>query len=419
MAEEKVFRYGRMMDRVRGPEDVELRGLAAEQAALRRVATLVARSTASATVFRAVAEEVGGVFPGADFAMVARYDGDAVEVVGAWRRTGDEVLVGRRSRLGGVNVSTVVFERKAPGRVDHLAAEDTTPLTAAARATGIRSSVGAPISVEGRLWGVMIVSSTREDGLPEASEERLAAFTELVATAIANAQARDDLHALLEEQAALRRVATLVARGAPPEAVFAAVAHEVGELGPADLTLIGRYDPDGYVTGVAGWSRKGDPVAGTRARIGGHNVTALVSETGQAARIDRYTDASGPAAADAQQRGLQSAVGSPISIAGRLWGVMLVGSRDAEPLPPSTERRLSAFTELMATAIANADGRAQLTASRARLVTEADAARRRVVRDLHDGAQQRLVHTVILLELVKRALGADGGAAGAARRGRA
>jgi GAF domain-containing protein len=88
----------------------------------------------------------------------------------------------------------------------------------------------------------MIVSSTREDGLPR-DEERLAAFTELVATAIANAQARDDLHALLEEQAALRRVATLVARGAPPDAVFAAVAHEVGELGPADLTLIGRYDP--------------------------------------------------------------------------------------------------------------------------------------------------------------------------------
>ena len=400
-----------MVDRVHGPDGVELRGLAAEQAALRRVATLVARATASAKVFRAVAEEVGGVVPSADFAMVARYDGDAVEVVGGWRRTGDEVLVGRRSRLGGVNVSTVVFERNAPCRVDHLATDDATPLTAAARATGIRSSVGAPISVEGSLWGVMIVASTREDGLPEGTEERLAAFTELVATAIANAQAREDLHALVEEQAALRRVATLVARGEPPDTVFATVAHEVGELGPADLTLIGRYDPDGYVTGVAGWSKAGEPVAGTRARAGGHNVTALVYETGQAARIDRYMDASGPAAADAQRRGLRSAVGSPISIEGRLWGVMLVGSRDGEPLPPSTERRLGAFTELMATAIANADSRAQLTASRARLVTEADAARRRVVRDLHDGAQQRLVHTVISLELAQRALDNDSGAA--------
>jgi transcriptional regulator with GAF, ATPase, and Fis domain len=90
--------------------------------------------------------------------------------------------------------------------------------------------LGAPISVEGRLWGVMIVASTREGGLPEGTEERLAAFTELVAAAIANAQARDDLHMLFEEQAALRRVATLVAHGEPPETVFAAVAREVGEL---------------------------------------------------------------------------------------------------------------------------------------------------------------------------------------------
>jgi signal transduction histidine kinase len=402
-----VFRYGRMVDPVGGPQGVELRGLAEEQAALRRVATLVARSTASAAVFRAVAEEVGRVVPGADFAMVARYDGDAVEVVGGWRRTGEEVLVGRRSRLGGLNVSTVVFERKAPGRVDRLAADETTPLTAAARATGMRSSVGVPISVEGRLWGVMIVAATREDGLAEGTEERLAAFTELVATAIANAQAREDLHALVEEQAALRRVATLVARGEPPDAVFAAVAHEVGELGPADLTLIGRYDADGYVTGVAGWSRMGEPVAGTRVRVGGHNVTALVYKTGRAARIDHYAETSGAAAADAQQRGLRSAVGSPISIEGRLWGVMLVGSRGVEALPASTERRLGAFTELMATAIANAHSRDQLTASRARLLTEADAARRRLVRDLHDGAQQRLVHTVITLELAQRALGKD------------
>jgi signal transduction histidine kinase len=402
-----VFRYGRMVDPVVGPQGVEPRGLAEEQAALRRVATLVARSTASAAVFGAVAEEVGRVVPGADFAMVARYDGDAVEVVGGWRRTGEEVLVGRRSTLGGLNVSTVVFERKAPGRVDRLTADETTPLTAAARASGMRSSVGVPISVEGRLWGVMIVAATREDGLAEGTEERLAAFTELVATAIANAQAREDLHALVEEQAALRRVATLVARGEPPDAVFAAVAHEVGELGPADLTLIGRYDADGYVTGVAGWSRMGEPVSGTRVRVGGLNVTALVYNTGQAARIDHYAEASGAAAADAQQRGLRSAVGSPISIEGSLWGVMLVGSRGLEALPASSERRLGAFTELMATAIANAHSRDQLTASRARLLTEADAARRRLVRDLHDGAQQRLVHTVITLELAQRALGKD------------
>jgi signal transduction histidine kinase len=129
-----------------------------------------------------------------------------------------------------------------------------------------------------------------------------------------------------------------------------------------------------------------------------------VYETGRAARINGYAEASGAAAADAQRRGLRSAVGAPISIEGRLWGVMLVGSRGAEPLPPSTERRLGAFTELMATAIGNADSRARLTASRARLLTEADAARRRVVRDLHDGVQQRLVNTILTLGLAQRAL---------------
>src|SRR5205085_5844758 len=97
---------------------------------------------------------------------------------------------------------------------------------------------------------------TREYALPAGTEHRLAAFTELIATAIANAQAREELSALAEEQAALRRVATLVARGASPQAAFAAVAAEAGRLLPADLTLIGRYEGD-LVTGVAGWSRTG------------------------------------------------------------------------------------------------------------------------------------------------------------------
>ncbi len=160
------FRYGRMVDRVHGPED-------AEQGARGGAGGPQARGHAGGTrhgvrkVFSAVAGDVGGVVPDADFATVARYDGDAV--VGGWTRTGDDVL-GRRSRLGGLNVSGRL---RAQGLVSDqaLAAEDTTPLTAAARATGIRSSVGAPISVERRLWGVMIVASTREDGLPEGIEE--------------------------------------------------------------------------------------------------------------------------------------------------------------------------------------------------------------------------------------------------------
>src|SRR5262249_49523038 len=145
---------------------VELRAIAEEQAALRRVAILAARSVSPGEVFAAVAQEVGHLLPAADFTMVARYNPDhAVEVVGGWSRAGGPELVGRRSPLGGRNVSTLVFERNEPARVDHLPGSNDA-VTVAARETGMRSAAGAPISVEGRLWGVVIVASTRENALP-------------------------------------------------------------------------------------------------------------------------------------------------------------------------------------------------------------------------------------------------------------
>ena len=386
---------------------VELRTIAEEQAALRRVATLVARAASPAAVFAAVAEEVGQVLPDADFTMVGRYDPDrAVEVVGGWSRAGDQLLVGRRGRLGGRNVSTLVFECNQPARVDHFA-DDASALTAAVGELGMRSAVGAPISVEGRLWGVMIVASTHEDALPAGTEHRLADFTELVATTIANAQAREELSTLADEQAALRRVATLVAHGEPPRAVFTAVAEEVGQLLPAaDYTAVGRYDPDRAFEVVGAWSRTGDdPIPiGNRVSLAGQTVTALVFDTGRPARRESYADLPGVAAAEARARGVGSAVGAPISVEGRVWGIMLVASTREEPLPPDTEERLADFTELVATAIANAEAHAQLTASRARIVATADETRRRIERDLHDGAQQRLVSLALQLRATQVAV---------------
>jgi signal transduction histidine kinase len=96
-------------------------------------------------------------------------------------------------------------------------------------------------------------------------------------------------------------------------------------------------------------------------------------------------------------------VGVPIWVGGRLWGVMSAGSR-AEPLPADTEERLAGFTDLAATAIANADAKAALTASKTRIVTAGDQARRRLERDLHDGAQQRLVSVGLQLRALQRAL---------------
>ena len=263
----------------------------------------------------------------------------------------------------------------------------------------MRSAVGAPISVEGRLWGALEMAYSREAGLPVRLEERLAAFAELAATAIANAQAREELRAVADEQAALRRVATLVAEAATPAAVFAAVAEEAGRLLPADVTILGRYEADETVTVVAAWSATGDsPVpAGRPARFDARQgMSARVKETGRPARADRY-DEDARARQFARQVGIRSTVAAPITVGGRLWGLMNVGSRGDEPLPPGTEQRLAAFTELVATAIANAQAQADLAASRARIVVTADETRRRIERDLHDGAQQRLVSLALQL----------------------
>ncbi|MDT7616097.1 MAG: hypothetical protein QOF00_3544 [Pseudonocardiales bacterium] len=383
---------------------MELRGFAEEQAALRRVATLVARATPPEEVFAAVTAEVGRLLE-VDFTHLSRYDPDGPTMLGTWHSTGGNStgvarpVPGIRWSLGGWNVTTLVFETGRPARIDDY--DDASGAGAGVgREWGFRSAVGVPISVEGQLWGFMLVAYTHEERLPADTEMRLAKFAELVATAIANAHARVELRGFAEEQAALRRVATLVARAAPPGEVFAAVAAEVGQLLGADVTGISRYDPDGAAAAVGGWTSTGGAGAfpvGTRVLLGGRNVVSLVFETGRSARLGVSTDASGEAATFARQRGFGPVVGVPISVAGRLWGVVMVISTSEQPPAADTEARLAGFTELVATALANAEAQAQLTVSRARIVAAADTARRRIERDLHDGAQQRLVSLALYL----------------------
>jgi GAF domain-containing protein len=232
---------------------VDLPGLAEEQAALRRVATLVARGNPE-EVFAAVTEEVGRVLL-VDVAALSRYESDyTMTNLAIWHASGGTFpAVGRRHPLGGQNTSTLVFETGRSARIDaYPGASDS--IATVISAVGVRSSVGAPISVEGRLWGVIHAASTREQPLSADAETRLASFTELVATAIANAESRVALARLVEEQAALRRVATLVARGAPPEQVFASVTEEVGQLLYAEYAGLNRYEADGTTTIVAVWA---------------------------------------------------------------------------------------------------------------------------------------------------------------------
>jgi GAF domain-containing protein len=195
---------------------------AGEQAALRRVATLVARGVAPGDVFAAVTREAGRLLH-SDHATMGRYEPDgAMTLVAAWSSTGPTYHVGTQHELGGQNdLSTMIFRTGRPARVD-AARDSSGPLAEAAREVGLRAGVGAPVIVEGEPWGFTAVES-REGPLPAGTEARLANFTELAATAIANAQARAELRGFADEQAALRRVATLVAHAAQPAEVLTAV----------------------------------------------------------------------------------------------------------------------------------------------------------------------------------------------------
>lgn len=220
---------------------------------------------------------------------------------------------------------------------------------------------------------------------------------------------RDELAALADEQTALRRVATLVAQGASPDDLFAAVASQIGELLPADYALIGRYEVNGTeVTTVGTWSRDGDS-SGLPATVplGGRNVSALVWQTGRPARLDPGDTASGSVAPYHQALGIRSAIGVPINVQGNLWGVVVAASTRPEPMPDDTEARLGRFTELVSTAIANAEAQAALTASRARIVVTADETRRRFGRDLHDGAQQLFVAAALRVRMARAAVPPD------------
>jgi signal transduction histidine kinase len=364
-----------------------VRELADEQAALRQVATLVARESSPDQLFAAVAEQVARVFDVPHVRLV-RYEPEGSVVLAGFSEGEEEPFpIGSRWSLDSPGVIAAVRQTGRPARVEdyvHMTGE----IAAVVRGAGMRSGVASPIVVGRRLWGAMVVLSPRREPFPQDTEARLTDFTELVATAIANAESREALARLADEQAALRRVATLVAGGTGPDRLFAAVADEVQELLGAEGSAIVRFEDDGTVVTVG--THGGPYLAGARSEPDPRFVVASVLGTRRAARFD--TD--DPAAADmptvVRETGIRSAVASPIVVEGALWGAMVVGATD-EPLPPDIEERLEKFTELVATAIANAEGKSELAASRRRIVAASDEARRRIERDLHDGTQQRLV----------------------------
>jgi PAS domain S-box-containing protein len=221
-----------------------------------------------------------------------------------------------------------------------------------------------------------------------------------------------EISRLATEQRALRRVATLVASEVSPERVFAAVSEECARVLLVNASAVLRYESDATATIVGRHNRDSIDVfrVGESFPADEDSAVARVRQTTSSARIDDWGGQTGKIAATFFRTGYRSTAAAPILVAGTLWGAVAIASED--PLPPETETRLGAFSELVSLAVASAQARADLIASRARLVKAGDEQRRRLERNLHDGAQQRFVSVVLRLRLARARLASDPAAAG-------
>jgi GAF domain-containing protein len=374
----------------------DLQEIASEQAALRRVATLVARGASADELFTGVAAEVQQVL-NVSAALLDRYEPDGAAIMLAashdpdWAAAASILRKGMRWPHDPGSLTALVQETGRAARI-----EDNSQLAGGvgetSRAVGIGPGCAAPIVVDGALWGAIRVFSRQGDELPMETETRLQGFTELVGTAISNAQSHDDLRDLADEQAALRRLATRVAEGAAPTSIFEAVCAETGRLLGGMIINLSHYTPEGFNVTMAGWSAEGRHVpVGSRFPLTPDTVGGKIVQTGAPVRIESWDNPESELGKLVRERGIRSSVGTPIVVEGSLWGALVAATDKDEPLPPETELRLARFTELVATAISNAANRAELVASRARIVAAGDEARRRIERNLHDGTQQRLI----------------------------
>jgi signal transduction histidine kinase len=258
--------------------------------------------------------------------------------------------------------------------------------------------VAFPLHAHGVPVGSLVVPA----GLPRPTLRRLG--ERVVPSMEVLLQAARERERTTEEQVALRRLATLIAHGAPPGEVFDAVAREVGQVLEARHAAVMRYEADATGTNVGVWNS--GPVAtmplGSRWPLEKGTAAELVARTRAPGRIGpvHATADAGEFLTRLSDVGVNSAVGCPITVGGRLWGAVIAAST-FEPLPEDTEKRMLDFTDLLVTAIVNAESHAKLEASRARVLAAADATRRLIERDLHNGIQQRLVSLMLELRAVE------------------
>jgi signal transduction histidine kinase len=371
--------------------------LSREQAGLRRVATLVARGAQPREVFAAVSDEIARLLE-PDLTTLVRFEADGTATFlagGGWQGRGMSV-----GRTMAVPRSLEPLRDGSVVRIDDL--RQRPDMSETVEKQGLLGVVGCPIVVEGRVWGALGVGS-RVGAFPASTERRLVDCTELIGTAIANTESRSEILRLLAEQGALERVATLVATGPTPAEVSRAVAEELRELLGVEDAGVCRFEPDGASVLVVGiGDNLGQWLPGTRWPLDDIDSSSEVWRTGRPSRFDadRWQRARGPVSARLRRLGVHSTVASPVTVDGRLWGSVMAWSSGTS-LPGDTEQCVARFTDLVAMAIRNAENQRQLAASRARIVAASDEARRRIERDLHDGAQQRIVSLGLELRLAQ------------------
>jgi len=379
----------------------ELERVADEQAALRRIATLVAAGATEADLAAAVSSEVGALFD-AQSASVVRWDGDTIRVIGSWALDSVDVRpAGAVLTYGGDTLAARVVQTAAPARIDSVDDLQTEFARQRWAELGWQASIGAPIMVDRKVWGI-VAASRKELGapFPQGDEERLRDFSALIAQAIVNAEARSETAALVAEQSSLRHIATLVAAGRPQAEVLDAVTSAAGALfDAATVTLVHWEGVHDEVVVNAAWSAPGSTALppGTLYHPDPDGPTLGVLETGTARRGSESSP----------ERGTVSVIAAPVIAARSLYGALAAARPADDPFPVGAEIRLRSFADLTAQSITNDRAQTELRASRARIVRTTDEARRRLERNLHDGAQQRLVSVSLALRLVEQMIQSD------------
>ncbi len=301
-----------------------------------------------------------------------------------------------------------VWRTAEPAWIPDLTSAGPFPPLPPGQRDGRRGTLAFPIVSDGEVQLILQLSSDNPTAPDQGTLEVLESTFQNVLQFAERRDAEAAERRLAAEQAALRRVATLIAQGAEPERVFQAVTSEVGQLFGAQTTNMVQYRPEGTsATLLGGWTAGVASITpGTVLQLDGEAAISRIRETGRPVRIDDYTQLSGHLAEQVRELGARAAVAAPIMVQGYLWGAMIVISNEG-PFPPRTETRIAEFTDLVALALSSTDAYSQLTESRARIVEAGDAERRRLERNLHDGAQQRLVSLSLALRLARARLETD------------